>query len=151
EKPNAIDDVTYWAKRGTAPSAFSGIRLPAESLRTHRKLWLWAAELGLKFVVDGDLDAGVPLLDQFAREMPRTPIQITHMAQRKDVSRLAARPNVHVQISGMHQFAKAPYNELRPVIEKLWREFGDSRLVYASNFPVMEEIAIYLKEIELLR
>src|SRR4051794_13535576 len=114
DKPSAIDEVTFWAKRRPTPAAFSGIRLPVESLRTRRKLWLWAAELGLKVVVDGDLESGVPLLDQFAREMPRTPIQITHLAQLRDVSRLAQPPNVHILISGMPQFAKPPYSEPRP-------------------------------------
>ena len=83
--------------------------------------------------------------------MPQTPIQITHLAQMKDVWPLAGRPNVSIQISGMHQFAKPPYTELRPAVEKLWREFGTSRLLYASNFPVMGDTATYLKEIELLR
>lgn len=151
DKADAIDDVTRWARPLSAKSAFSGIRLPVESLRTHRKLWLWAAGLGLNLVVDGDIANGVPLLDQFAREMPRTTIQITHLAQLKDVRALAARPNVHIQISGMHQFGHPPYKELRPVVEKLWREFGASRLLYASNFPVMGDNAVYLKEIELLR
>lgn len=145
-KPNAIDDVTHWATR--KPKAFHGIRLQAESLGTHRKLWLWAAELGLNFVVDGDLDAGVPLLDQFAREMPKARIQLTHLAQQKDVSRLAARPNVHVQISGMHQFDKPPYPKMRALVNELRNEFGEERLLYASNFPVMVERSVYLQEIE---
>ena len=148
-KPNAIDDVTHWATR--KPKAFHGIRIQAETLRTHRKLWLWAAQLGLNFVVDGDLEAGLEPLDQFAREMPRTNIQITHLAQLKNVRRLAARPNVHVQISGMHQYDKPPYPKLRPVIEQLWKDFGQTRLLYASNFPVMVESTVYLQELELVR
>ncbi len=149
EKPSAIDDVTHWATR--KPKAFHGIRLAAETLKTHRKLWLWAAQLGLNFVVDGDLEAALADLDQFAREMPKTNIQITHLAQAKDIRRLAVRPNIHVQISGMHQLDKAPYPKLHPVIEQLWRDFGENRLLYASNFPVMVDRDIYLGEIELLR
>jgi len=145
-KPNAIDDVTHWATRN--PKAFHGIRLQAESLATHRKLWLWAAELGLNLVVDGDLEAGTPLLDQFAREMPKAKIQITHLAQLRDVGKLAARPNVHVQISGMHQYDKWPYPKMRAVVDRLWKDFGEQRLLYASNFPVMVERSAYLQEIE---
>lgn len=145
-KPDGIDDVTHWATR--KPKAFYGLRIQAETLATHRKLWLWAAELGLNFVVDGDLEVGAPLLDQFAKEMPKSNIQITHLAQLKDVSRLASRPNVHVQISGMHQYDKLPYPKLRDTVDRLWKDFGDTRLLYASNFPVMAEHSVYLQEIE---
>ncbi len=147
---SAVVDVTRWGTR--KDRAFRGIRMPVETLGTHRAVWLWAAQLGLNFVVDGDLANAAPLLDRFAREMPKNAIQITHLgAMAKSVLTLAERPNIHLQISGMHQFGKLPYTAQRPWVEQLLRAFGDSRLLYASNFPVMREESVYLKEIELLK
>jgi predicted TIM-barrel fold metal-dependent hydrolase len=64
---------------------------------------------------------------------------------------LAERRNIHVQISGMHQLGKPPYTELLPRIRELYKRYGAERLVYASNFPVMETEEVYTAEIDLLR
>lgn len=153
ESPAAMDDVTRWASRKT----FRGIRLPVESLRTHRNLWVWAAQLRLHFVVDGGLTASAPLLAEFAKQLPETAVQITHMAGPRNptemipVLRLSERSNIRIQVSGMHMFGQPPYDGLVPWIEILHRTFGENRLLYASNFPVMKDDSLYREEIDLLR
>ncbi len=86
-------------------------------------------------------------LSTFAAHNPKTQIQLTHLG----TPALAERRNVHVQISGMHKLGKAPYADLVPQIQELYRRYGAERLVYASNFPVMETEEAYAAEIDLLR
>lgn len=140
----AADEVRRWKETG----AFRGIRFPSESLLTHAALWQWAAQLGLHFVVSAPFPKPVvDALATFASHNPRTQFTLTHLG----TPALAARRNVHVQISGMHKVGKPPYTELIPQIRELHRRYGAERLLYASNFPVMETEAVYAAEIDLLR
>lgn len=154
----AIDDVTRWTKRGV----FRGIRLPVESLATHRALWQWSAHLRLNFVVYGAVAAHARVLGEFARANSSSAIQIAHLAfpdarespgfaSARPVLALAGEPNVRIQISGMHSSAKPPYEVLVPWIRALRNEFGAARLLYGSNFPVMGEESVYAAEIDLIR
>ncbi len=141
--PKAADEVRRWKETG----AFRGIRFPSESLLTHRPLWQWAAQLGLHLVVSAPFPRPViDALSTFASHNRRTQFQLTHLG----TPELAARRNVHVQISGMHKMGKPPYTELLPQIQELYRRYGAARLVYASNFPVMETEEAYAADIELL-
>ena len=142
--PKAADEIRRWKETG----AFRGIRFPSESLLTHPALWQWAAQLQLHLVVSAPFPKAVTeALSTFAGHNPKTQIQLTHLG----TPALAERRNVHVQISGMHKLGKAPYTELIPQIQELYRRYGAERLVYASNFPVMETEEAYAAEIELLR
>jgi len=142
--PKAADEVRRWKETG----ALRGIRFPSESLLTHGPLWQWAAQLGLHLVVSAPFPKSVAdALSTFASHNPRTEIQLTHLG----TPALAERRNVHVQISGMHKLGKPPYTELVPRIQELYRRYGAERLLYSSNFPVMETEEIYSAEIELLR
>jgi L-fuconolactonase len=154
DSPRAMDEVTKWTERGI----FRGIRLPAPSLSTHRPLWVWAAQLKLNFIVDErPLEHAAPLA-AFAKEFPRTPITFTHLAQPDPqkpaipaLKLLAASPNVHVQVSGMHSAGKPPYSNLVPWITALLEHLGPKRLLYGSNYPVMREDSVYREEIGLTR
>jgi L-fuconolactonase len=147
--PGAMDAITFWAGRGW----FRGIRFRAGSIAAHRPLWDWAATLGLHIVADRPVDAVLEPLAQFAADHPRSQLIVTHLgyAEGGGPWPLAARPNVLVQISGMHSHGQAPYDGLRPWIERLFREFGPARLLYGSNYPVMGEDSVYRNEIGLLR
>lgn len=147
---DAMDEITRWAGRGY----FRGIRVAAETLPAGRPLWDWAETLGLHFVVDGEVAAMAEPLGQFAADHPKSALVFTHLAQPRGEHEkfldLSARKNVCVQISGMHQFGKPPYEELKPWISKLHEAFGAERLMYAGNFPVMGTDEVYLEEIRLL-
>lgn len=144
-----VDEARRWTERGR----FRGIRLPVESLATHGELWRWCAQLGLNFVLYGGFnDQNVRILAQFAAQNRHNTIQVAHLAfpSWRPALKLGDQPNVVVQVSGMHQLGKAPYEELVPVVKEFYGAFGRERLVYGSNFPVMAEDAVYALEIELL-
>lgn len=142
--PRAIDEISRWAKTG----AFRGIRFPSATILTHRALWQWAAQLGLHLVVSAPFPkAETEAICAFANDHPKTTLQLTHLAG----PGFEKHTNITVQISGMHKEGKPPYAELVPRIRALYDTLGPARLVYASNFPVMEEESIYAAEIELLR
>lgn len=156
---DARETIAQWAASGH----FRGIRMTAESVRTHASLWQHAAELGLHFVVSAPVPAGpAEALGRFARANPGNGIQITHLglsgkadgprfASLDPMLALAASPNIHVQVSGMHQIAPVPYAEVIPAIARVYEAFGSDRVLYGSNFPVMGEDAVYGKEIALLK
>lgn len=144
QSPRAADDITRWVKTG----AFRGIRFPSATVLTHRRLWDWSAQLGLHLVVSAPFPkAETEALNAFASDHPKTFLQLTHLGG----AGFEKRPNIIVQISGMHKAGQAPYAELVPRIRALYDTLGPARLVYGSNFPVMEEESVYAAEIELLR
>ena len=160
DDPTAGDQLDCWA----ASNAFRGIRLLARSLATHPGIWEQAAGLGLVFVIydEPTLASYAEQLDTFAVQHPATPLVLSHLGMPDRVEApgfpshgkimsLAARPNVFVQISGMHMFAKPPYDELVPLIAQLVECFGPNRLVYGSNYPVMKDDAVYEAEQDLVR
>lgn len=143
------DDARRWTERGR----FRGIRLPVESLTTHEALWRWCAQLGLNFVLYGDFsDQNVRILAQFAAQNRHNAIQVAHLGYPswRPALKLAGEPNVLVQVSGMHQRSKPPYEDLVPVVKEFYGAFGRERLVYGSNYPVMAEDAVYKLEIDML-
>ncbi len=142
--PGALDAITRWKQTG----AFAGIRFPSDSILSHAPLWQWAAQLKLHIVVSAPFPKPVvDALSHFASHNSRTSIVLTHLG----TPLLAGHRNVFVQISGMHKIGKPPYTGLVPQISELRRRFGWARLLYGSNYPVMEKDEIYAAEIDLLR
>ncbi|MBI4892730.1 MAG: amidohydrolase [Acidobacteria bacterium] len=144
DAPAAMDDITRWTKTG----AFRGIRFTSATVLTHRKLWDWAAQLGLHLVISSPFPAAeTAAINAFASDHEKTTLQLTHLGG----PGFEKRPNIVVQISGMHKESQAPYSGLEKRIGALYDTLGPRRLVYGSNFPVMVEESIYKSEIELLR
>jgi L-fuconolactonase len=159
EDPAAGKQLRSWFQTG----GFRGIRLVATTLQTHASLWQDAAEMGLNLVVfedptlaDHDDDLG-----RFASNHPEISMILSHLGMllsaeaphyhsQAKILGLAQYPNVFVQLSGFHMFARTPYEGIVPVIRDLFTAFGPERLYYGSNFPVMGDDAIYGAEIELL-
>ena len=160
DDPAADNALTTWADTGV----FRGLRIFAHTITSCPKVWERAAELRLNLVVydDPTLAPYADLLADFAAGHPRARLVISHLgmpdmaeAPRFESSRrilsLADHPNVCLQLSGMHMFAKEPYSDLVPFIERLVAAFGPERLFYGSNFPVMGEEAVYASELKQLR
>jgi len=144
DSPKAADDISGWTKTGM----FRGIRFASATVLTHRRLWDWAAQLGLNVVASAPFQPEVVAgINAFASDHPKTMMQLTHLG----APGFEARPNVHVQISGMHSAGKPPYADQVGQIRRLYDTLGPSRLLYGSNFPVMQEEAVYAAEIDLLR
>jgi L-fuconolactonase len=147
---------------GEGPT-FRGVRMPVSTFATRPMIWHQAAELRLNLIVyvDAALAPLAQSLDEFARAHPQSPIVISHLgildresaADSKDcgtILALAARPNIFLLVSGMHMFAPPDYAQLESRIRKLSAAFGRHRILYGSNFPVMEEESVYAREIELI-
>ena len=160
ENPSVSDHLNHWAAR----NIFRGIRLMGRTLETHPAIWEQAASLGLSIVLyeEPSLSPYVNGLAQFAEQHSETFLVVSHLgmldtreaplfpSHRRIVS-LADQPNVIVQVSGMHMFCDPPYRELLPLVEQLMDHFGAERLIYGSNYPVMQEDSIYQAELNLIR
>lgn len=159
DAPDAPAAIERWASTGH----FRGMRMPAETILTHLPLWQKAADLGLHLVASAPFpEAPARAITRFAAANPANSLQLTHLGLPQvdespgfpslaPVLSMASQPNIHVQISGMHQRGKPPYTALVPAIRQIWEAFGESQLVYGSNFPVMETDQVYELEIHLLR
>jgi len=101
-----------------------------------------------------------PLL-AFARRHPELPIVIDHAAKpdmaggvppawRADMAQLAALPNVHCKLSGMVTEAGPEWTvaQLQPYVDHLLDVFGPARLIWGSDWPVLELAASYADWIE---
>lgn len=156
----AVDQVAYWAGK----RVLRGIRLVLQTLETNPEIWEKAAQSGLNILVF-EQPAIAPRADSlaaFARGHPDTRLVLSHLGMpdcgkapdfRADerILALADNGNMFVQISGMHMFGRAPYAGLVPLITRLVECFGPERLLYGSNYPVMETEAVYGEELSLLR
>ncbi|MCU0228280.1 MAG: amidohydrolase [Bryobacterales bacterium] len=159
EAPDAVLSIRKWASTGL----FRGMRMTSASILTHPVLWQEAANLGLHLVVSGPFPAPeAAAISRFAASNAGNSLQLTHLGLPQHdespafpslppVLEMASQRNIHVQVSGMHQRAAAPYTALIPAIQQLWEAYGESRLVYGSNFPVMETDQVYELEIHLIR
>lgn len=159
DAPGASATIEHWASTGH----FRGMRVPASTALTHLPLWTKAAELGLHLVVSAPFPADpAAAIRRFAAAHPGNALQLTHLGTppRGDGPRfasldplltLSSQRNIHIQVSGMHQFADPPYQELLPAVSRIWEAFGEERVIYGSNFPVMETDQAYELEIHLIR
>ncbi|MEO7495051.1 MAG: amidohydrolase family protein [Massilia sp.] len=98
----------------------------------------------------------LPALLAFAERFPTLPIVIDHAAKpdiaagrmapwQDDIARLARLPNVHCKLSGMVTEARPGWQiaELRPYADHLLAQFGARRLIWGSDWPVLNLAADY--------
>lgn len=55
---------------------------------------------------------------------------------------LATYPNVYIKVSGEDAFSKEPYpyEDMRPMVEQVYRAYGPERMMWCSDFPwIVEE------------
>ena len=146
-------------------SRFVGLRLrqrPGGETFFSEQVW---ADLRLLAELDQTLDV---LMFEFnlddvaliADRIPTLKILVNHVAGAnidgeapdpdwvEGVRRASAFPNVHCKISGLFQQSNlqpSPTNLsfYAPVLEVLWENFGEDRLIYGSNWPVTRRGGIY--------
>ena len=93
----------------------------------------------------------LPALLQCARDYPALPVVIDHAAKppiaeaefghwREDMAQLAALPNVHCKLSGLVTEARPGWNvdELRPYAAHVLDVFGARRVIWGSDWPVVD-------------
>lgn len=112
-----------------------------------------------------DLLGGPEMLSEIpdlVREVPDLRIVIDHVANlkiegappgavwRDGMQGLAAHRNVYCKVSGLVEGTSrskgdAPndLNFYRPVLDVVWKAFGEDRVIYGSNWPVSERFASY--------
>jgi len=98
----------------------------------------------------------LPPLLEFVRSHPQLPIVIDHLAKPamqegpqgswlEDMARLAAQPQVHCKLSGMVTEAGPGWTveQLRPYAQHILDVFGPGRVLWGSDWPVLNVAADY--------
>jgi len=91
----------------------------------------------------------LPALLAFAERHPDLRIVIDHIGKpamgRADIAQLAALPNVHCKLSGMVTEAGVGWTvaRLQPVLDHVLDMFDPQRLIWGSDWPVLELAARY--------
>ncbi len=98
----------------------------------------------------------LPALLEFARSYPKLPIVIDHLAKPsmravpepqwlEDMERLAACPQVHCKLSGMVTEAGPGWTvgQLRPYARHVLQVFGPDRVMWGSDWPVVNLASDY--------
>jgi L-fuconolactonase len=98
----------------------------------------------------------LPALLRFAERWPDLPIVINHGAKpgierdvmepwRSDLARLAALPSVHCKLSGLVTQAGASWQlaQLRPYADCILELFGPRRVIWGSDWPVLNLASDY--------
>ncbi len=98
----------------------------------------------------------LPALLSFARHYPELPIVIDHAAKpriasgelapwREHMSQLARLPHVYCKLSGLATEAAPDWqeNDLKPYVDHLLDAFGAQRVIWGSDWPVLNLAADY--------
>ena len=112
-----------------------------------QRMWKCGGEENLAMCMLSNADV-IPSIDRMCQEFPDTPVVIDHMArigvdgQVRDsdvdiLCRLARHPQSHVKISAFYALGKksSPYDDLAPMIRRLYEAYGPQRLMWASDCP----------------
>ena len=92
----------------------------------------------------------------FANRFPDMPIVIDHAAKppiatgditlwKQNITRLAAHPHIHCKLSGLVTEAALQWQvtDLRPVVDHVLEAFGADRVMWGSDWPVVDLAADY--------
>lgn len=161
------DDYRKNLRRFSRNPLFRGIRINSDELRTglDQKRFLedlaLLADGGLELDANGSPDL-LPLAARLAKRLPALTVVINHAAN-VPIGGKAARPDwlagiksaaqgtrVYCKVSALVEATGRPDGKApavteyyQPVLDALWENFGDDRLIYASNWPVSERFATY--------
>lgn len=156
----ASPDFSALLRRFAANPLFRGIRLGTAALASpHTPAALrQLASLGLSL----DLLGGASMLpdaERVAREFPRLPVIIDHMPFDEPLPsemrrRIRARRNLYCKISHLPRRRGAETildpAFYRPLLDPLLDAFGETRVVFGSNWPVSDRVGPYAAAFEIL-
>lgn len=140
---------------------YRGIRVRADVLKQRATEAAFLKDMHLLADADLSLDVNggvaiLPMVDSLAKAVPKLRIVIDHVGgykadgkppQGKWVKLMAAaarHPQVNCKVSGMPEAigrdGKSPVDlaVYKPLLDHLWEVFGDTRVIYGSNWPVCE-------------
>ncbi len=149
-RPRGPDPIDYASDR-----VLANLRLLAEN------------GLTMDYLTNGGGIAGIETIDAVAREIPQLTIVVNHCLGYdfdgqapgaewiNAVEQLAANGNVFCKISGLYQRSvpqPAPQDiaHYKAVLDVLWEQFGQERLVYGSNWPVTKHTGSYASLVKLV-
>ena len=132
-------------------------------MQKHRYLWEEAVRLNLIIVLyapDGLINY-IEILNTFLEANPSCKVVITHLGNPdikefpdfksyRSIFSLSRYSNVYYQISGMKMFCDYPHQQLYPLIAEIVEHFDASRLMWASNYPIVGDAEDYIKDLHLL-
>ena len=154
-------------KRFAANPIFRGIRVNSGPLKAGLATKDYMDDIKRLAEADLELDINggpelLPLVDQVAKKLPGMRIVINHLANVKidgpnlsqewlDGMKAAAQhPKVFLKVSALVESAardnrKVPQDSeyYAPILESVWKIFGEDRLIYGSNWPVSDRAGDY--------
>jgi predicted TIM-barrel fold metal-dependent hydrolase len=106
----------------------------------------------------------LPSLDRMCRRHPKTPVVIDHLCrigvdgQVRDADvaalcRMAEREQVRVKVSAFYALGKKqpPYDDLAPMIQRVYEAYGPKRLMWATDCPYQVDDHAYADSVNLIR
>ena len=150
DKPDAIGDMKSLAGKGVR-----GFRLYTDRQKAGewnnsagmKQMWSHAADVGQCMCLLSNPDA-LPFVQAMCERYPKTRVVIDHFARigvsgtidpndLNNLCRLSKFENVFVKTSAFYALGKkqSPYTDLGSMIQRLVREFGANRLMWASDCP----------------
>jgi predicted TIM-barrel fold metal-dependent hydrolase len=159
-------------RRFASNPIFRGIRVNNDLLTARRNEPQFTADLK-RFADTGltlDINCQLPMLAETVRiaaGIPDLRIVVDHMppdhaaiAANREIyltalGKLAALPNVFIKISQVARRNSAGIitdpEFYRPEFDELWNRFGPERLIYGSNWPVIELVSPYAVALKIVR
>jgi predicted TIM-barrel fold metal-dependent hydrolase len=146
-----------------ASGVFRGLRVVDDTMARNPALAEEAASAGLVIVVyaPAGIARALAPVRRLLAACPDATVEITHLgcpqleggelASGLELLELAREPGVVVTLSGLSMFCEAPHAPLGSLIAATLEEFGASRLLWGSNFPVCGvDDESYRRELELI-
>jgi predicted TIM-barrel fold metal-dependent hydrolase len=106
----------------------------------------------------------LPSLDRMCRRHPKTPVVIDHLCrigvdgQVRDADvaalcRMAEREQVRVKVSAFYALGKKqpPYDDLAPMIQRVYEAYGAKRLMWATDCPYQVDDHTYADSVNLVK
>lgn len=159
-------DFSKHLKRFAKNPIFRGIRWRSDlvPLDGDRQLLTRAASELSDFDLELDLNGpsqALPLVNRLAGDVPGLRIVINHLggsgdpqsiqpAWHANILEVAQRPNVFMKVSALAEQVRCEPGQAPreteyylPILDHLWKCFGEDRLIYGSNWPVSDRGASY--------
>ncbi len=130
----------------------------------HAVLWETASKLNIPICLQMTSEM-TDLLRDFAGRFSKVNIVIDHLGRPKQAVRptdpdfvdflnLSQFPNLYVKLSGLYYYSSqsaAPYQDVLPLVQAVFRQYGAQRCLWGSDFPFIEERWSYAAMLEAVK
>ncbi len=158
-QPDAVDRLARWVEE----EGIGGLRLPVTARSPGADsyaIWARMEALGIVASVTGNLEEmSSPETEEIIRRFPKLKVRLEHMGWYPDVTeeppyptyrhflRLGAYPNVYMMYSAFYGWSREsyPYRDTLPFVRLVYEAFGAGRIMWASDWPPVEEYEGYAK------